>query len=379
MRVLHLLDTTGPGGAETVFLTLLTSLGPEWENIPVVAGPGWVEDAVRGAGLSPLMIGSSGRLDLPYLRALIRTMRAQEIDLVQTHLFSTTLYGGVAGRVLGIPVISTFHGNPDLRATGWQGQLKYRLIRSCTSKVVCVSAALRDRTMEMAGFRKEELAVIPNGIDTELYRPGDFPELKRELGLPPETFLVGSVGNVRPAKDYATLLRTAAVARKRLGEAVRFVVVGQRTPPLYDQLLALRAELGLEDTVTFLGFQENVPELLRGLDLFLLTSAHEGFSLVTVQAMATGLPVVATRSGGPEVILTHEKDGILVPSQDPSALAEAIGRFKSSPESRKAFGKAARRTAMDRFSTAVMVKAYEGLYREGLEESRLRAHLLKPG
>lgn len=367
-RVLHLIDTTGPGGAETVFLSLIRGLGPEWESVPVVAGPGWVEDSVRAAGFRPLMIPSSGRFDVPYLRRLKRAVRAHRIDLIQSHLFSTTLYGGLAGRIRRVPVIGTFHGDPDIRATGWQGRLRYRLIRANTARVVCVSESLRNRTMERAGFRPRELEVIPNGIDTRVFRPGDATGLRDSLGIPPNTFLVGSVGNVRPAKDYETLLRAARLVKDRVGDGAHFLVAGQRTRPLFDGIEALQRELGLEGNVSFLGFRDDIPDLLRAMDIFLLTSSNEGFSLVTVQAMATGLPVVATRSGGPEGILEDGREGFLRSAGNAEALAEAILRLRNDPVRAHRFGEAGLETARKRFSLEAMVEKYEDLYRKTLSE-----------
>ena len=331
----------------------------------MVAGPGWVEDSVREAGFTPLMIPfSSGPFDLPYLRQLSRTIREQRIDLIQTHLLSTTLYGGIAGSLRHVPVVGTFHGDPDLRATGWQGRVRYGLIRTCTTRVVCVSSSLKARTMAHTGFSEEDLVVIPNGIDTEIFRPGEGRRLREELGIAPEVLLVGSVGNVRPAKDYQTLLRTAHRVKAVMGPKVKFVVAGQRTRPLFDELESLQRELELEDTVEFLGFRDDIPELLRALDLLLLSSSHEGFSLVVVQAMATGLPVVSTRCGGPEEIFADEREGLFCPPGDPEALAAGILRLKRDSAGRRNMGEKGRNTAERHFSVGAMVRAYESLYRQ---------------
>jgi len=362
-RILHLLDTTGPGGAETVYLSLITSLGSEWESIPVVAGPGWVEDSVRTAGFSPLLISSGGRFDFRYLSALRSAVRKHRIDLIQSHLFSTTLYGGLAGFLGRVPVVGTFHGEPDLRAQGAAGTLRYRLIRTCTRKVVCVGSSLKELAIRKGGFRPDDLEVIPNGIDTSRYSPGDGSAVRQALGLSSDTFLVGSVGNVRPAKDYETLLRTAKAVKELSGDAVHFVIAGETTPPLFDDLMAMRSQMDLEKAVSFLGFREDIPQLMRALDLFLLTSEFEGFSLVVVQAMATTLPVVATRCGGPEEILTSGEDGILCPIGDESALAESIMRLRADTPLKEQLAGRARKTAVARFSKDAMVRSYERLYR----------------
>jgi glycosyltransferase involved in cell wall biosynthesis len=196
--------------------------------------------------------------------------------------------------------------------------------------------------------------------------------VRDELGIAPDVLLVGSVGNVRPAKDYQTLLRTAHRVKAVVGPKVKFVVAGQRTRPLFDELESLQRELQVEDTVEFLGFRDDVPDLLRALDLVLLSSAHEGFSLVAVQAMATGLPVVSTRCGGPEEIFTHEEEGLFCPPGDPEALADAILRLREDPILRRSMGEKGRETAEKRFSQDAMVNAYEDLYRTVLGRPRGR-------
>jgi glycosyltransferase involved in cell wall biosynthesis len=114
--------------------------------------------------------------------------------------------------------------------------------------------------------------------------------------------------------------------------------------------------------VQFVGYRDDVHEFYRALDLYLLTSHHEGFSLSTVQALATGLPVVATRCGGPEEIVTDGSDGVLIPAGSPAAVAVAIAALARDPVRRSALGAAARATAETRFSTRAMLGQYEALY-----------------
>lgn len=360
-RILHLIDTRGPGGGETVFLSILESLGPEWESVPVVAGSGWVEDSLRSAGFAPLSIPSSGTLD--HIRKLTALIRRESIDLVHTHFSTTAFYASIAGRLSGVPVVSTFHGAPDLRSPGWKGEIQRRVIRGAGTTTVCVSRSLKKQAVTEAGFAEDRIDVIYNGIDADVYRPGDERRLRAALGGGDDTLLVGSVGNVRTLKDYPNLVRAARVVKDRGGDRIHFLVVGEQTSPLYDEILALRSELGVDETVTFLGFREDVPDFLRAVDLFALSSSLESFSLVTVQAMATGLPVVATRCGGPEEIVSVGEDGLLCPPGDPEALASSILQLASDRELRARLGSAARKKAESRFSQSAMVRAYEQLYR----------------
>jgi glycosyltransferase involved in cell wall biosynthesis len=128
------------------------------------------------------------------------------------------------------------------------------------------------------------------------------------------------------------------------------------------EVLALRAELGLESVVTFTGFREDVERVMAALDVFVVSSSAEGFSLTTVQAMAAGLPVVATRCGGPEEILRNGELGVLVPTRSPEALADAVQRLVDRPAERRRITLAARAEAESRFALTSMVSGYEALY-----------------
>jgi glycosyltransferase involved in cell wall biosynthesis len=170
---------------------------------------------------------------------------------------------------------------------------------------------------------------------------------------------------VRAPKAYDNLLRAAAIAVK--GDPnLRFVVVGEGSGTLLEELLRLRAQLGLQDIVCFAGFRPEVSVPLRNFDSFILPSRSEGFSIATVQAMASGLPVVATRSGGPEEIVTDGIDGLLVPRDDPDALAAAMLRVAADEGLRRRLGSAARAAARTKFSLTKMLEGYEEIYRGAL-------------
>jgi glycosyltransferase involved in cell wall biosynthesis len=233
--------------------------------------------------------------------------------------------------------------------------------------LVFVSESLREKLP--FGKRAKEVGseVIPNGIDCTQFRPSRDPRLRAELGLEEGALIIGAVGNVRESKRYDLLLEAFSRVRQ-IHPLCHLVVVGQAKGVLFERLLNLRVGLGLQESVHFLGFREDAPELMQGFDLFVLSSSDEGFSLATVQAMATGLPIVATRCGGPEEMVQNGVHGHLVDPNDAGILAEGILEVLSLPDRGEEYGKTARARAVSEFSMEAMIRRYEALYRRCLGE-----------
>jgi glycosyltransferase involved in cell wall biosynthesis len=361
--VLHVIDTGGPGGAETVFVTLAAALDrPDSPSAAIVSREGWLAEQVRARGLVPQVLNGQGGFNVAYLRGLVSAIRRKRPVAVIAHLYGAGVYASLAGRMTRTPVIVVLHGHTDVSG-GPLAAAKAAVLRAGAQRVVFVSEALREELLPRLGLRRAQSAVIPNGIDLGRFDPHDSPAVKTELGLPSGALLVGAVGNLRPAKGYDILLEAA---RRLLDEGldVHFAVAGDPQEPLYGQLLALRSRLGLEGRFTFLGLRSDAPSVLRGLDIFVSSSTTEGFSLACVEAMACGRPVVATRSGGPETILEDGRTGLLVPAADPGALAAAISTLARDGALRHRMGGAARLDAESRFSVRSTIAAYESLVAE---------------
>lgn len=367
--VLHLIDSYGPGGAETIYCDLVSGLDRErWRSIAAVPQAGWLFDSLCARGATPRVVPTTGSFDIRFLRRLDALLTAERVDLVHAHLVTSGLYGGLAGRLRGVPVICTLHGQTDFGPSVRWGTSKMRLLGKFATRIVAVSESLR-RLALATGVEASRLEVIYNGIDTEMFAPGSVRSLRGELGIDDDEVLIGAVGNVRRSKDYAVLLKAAARLRSD-STRYRFVIAGRATGPLFDDLIRTRRELGLENVVTFAGFREDIAHLMQNLDVFVTTSSSEGFSLTTVQAMACGVPVVATRSGGPEEIVEDGVTGLLVPTGSPDAVAGAIHALVAAPERRARLARAGRAAVQDRFRTAAMLDAYQALYQDCLARGR---------
>ena len=358
--ILHVIDTTGPGGAETVFIELADRLRAEgYRSLVAIRGPGWVHDELCRRGLEPIIIESRGSFNLPFLRELIRLIRRERVDIIQSHLLGSNVYCALAGLLTRRPVVATFHGAVDINPNERFRALKYGLLNAGVSRFIAVSKGLQDYIADAGLLNLNKTRVIYNGIALDRYHRREQQPLRQQLQLNDSARLVGSLGNVRPAKAYDVLVRTAAALNQT---NVHFVIAGDIKEKLMPPLRDLMAELGVSERIHFIGFCDDSAGFLGQLDAFLLCSRSEGFSISTIEAMATGLPLVATRCGGPEEIVTDLQDGILVANEDHQALAAALQLVLSDPERAGQLAGAARQTAMERFSVAQMLTAYGEVY-----------------
>ena len=362
--LVHVIDTGGPGGAETVYARLVSGLSERgWPGIPVVSREGWLSGTLRTAGHAPVILTGRGSFQWRLARELVRLARHHQAHALVTHLYGSAIYGSAAGLVAGRPVVGVFHGQTDVALPGRFRGAKRWLVRRGLVAAVAVSEGLRRDLDSQLALSPARWRVIPNGIAVEQFDQATPLGLRRRFGLSAGDILIGALGNVRRPKGYADLLRAAAILRGG-SVPVHVVVAGEARGKLTDELLALRQELGLEPRVHFLGLVDQVPSFLAELDLFVSSSTSEGFSIACVEAMAAGLPVVATRSGGPEEIVLPGETGLLVPVSDPEALAAALADLAANPNLRRRMGEAGQQRARKTYSLDAMLDAYEAVLYE---------------
>ncbi len=349
-----------------MYLDLLEGLGRDkWKSVAIVPELDWLDDALRKRGIEAHLVPTHGSFDLLYFLSIARLVRRYRIDLIHTHLLTTSVYGSAVGALLAVPVVCTFHGPVDISADDRRLSTKLKIIARPQNQIVFVSDSLREFFVERTRLPGAQMFTVYNGIDTGKFTPTGDRAFRSELGVGSGDILVGAIGNVRPAKGYADFLYAAARLRQR-SRQFRFVIVGDTRSPLFPELLRLRSELGLDDALVFTGFRDDVGKILAGLDAYVSSSYAEGFSLTTVQAMSAGVPVVATRSGGPEEIIRHGETGLLVSPSAPAELAETVASLQADPEGTAKLVLAAREDVVRRFDVATMIAGYERIYEQAL-------------
>jgi glycosyltransferase involved in cell wall biosynthesis len=360
ISVMHVIDTGGPGGAETVFLQIATGLDPaRFRSVAVVGGNGWLPEQLEKRSLVPHILSAKGSFKAGYLLALRRLARHRKIDVIMAHLYGSAIYASLLGRLMGVPVVSVLHGQSDVAHSDQLAPLRSGIVRMGSRKVVFVSEHLKDHLRPRLRLAESQCAVIPNGVDAEIFRSRQDGSLRSELELADDVILVGAIGNVRAPKAYDVLLRAARILLDR-SQRFHFVIAGDCSNALGRELVELGRSLGIEQHVSFLGLRADVARILGNLDAFVLSSRTEGFSIACIEAMACGIPVIATRSGGPEEILEGGA-GILVRTDDPEAIAQAVDDVTSSKALAVALTTKALERVQHQYSLGRMVSQYEAL------------------
>jgi glycosyltransferase involved in cell wall biosynthesis len=365
-NVLHAIDTGGPGGAENLFAQLVDSLARRgYAPMTSVPYEGWLHGKLRDRQVPVQVIPSKGGFSLSYLRALLALIRSQRIELIHSHLLGSNVYCSLAGRIAGIPVVSVFHGLPDISGHNSVAWLKRRILLMRHDHIVSVSENLVGALCRW-GIPRTKIRVIRNGIDVGKYLPGTAPHIRREFGVGDGEILVGAVGNIRKAKGYERLIEAAALALQRQPN-LKFVVAGQGSPEALGALRDQVARRGLSARMQFLGFYPSSADLLRAFDIFVSSSVTEGLPLSFLEAMACGIPVAATTNGGSEEVLQGGAYGRL--ASDPEGLAAALVDLSRDPAERARLGAVGRERAVRDFDWSDTVDAYAELYAQLIQGS----------
>jgi sugar transferase (PEP-CTERM/EpsH1 system associated) len=234
-----------------------------------------------------------------------------------------------------------------------------RLVAPLVSRFVTVSLDLRRWLVTTVKLPPDKIVTIHNGVDVSRFSGGDPRAGRGVLGLSSRDIVVGAVGRLDPVKDHAGLVEAFGALHAVLPET-KLVIVGEG--PCRLAMERRIAELGLSGHVCLPGLSRGVPDVLRGFDVFVLPSLAEGISNTVLEAMATGLPVVATRVGGNPELVEHGKTGTLVTAREPRELTAAIRAYVDDSALRARHGEAGRRRALEHFTIDRMAEAYRALY-----------------
>lgn len=387
IHVAHVIEALGPGGAERLLYTNLKHLdSSRFRNtvITIFSRANHWREPIEALGVDVVSLNCRGTRDLPSaVNALQKWLRQNRPDVIHTHLWAANVVGRIAGRLAGIPVISSAHNpdyEPEARDDGsdvssrkrnlaraidrWTGQFGSR-------RMIAVSDYVRQSTHRHLRYPIERIDLLYNPIDAESftnYTGRSREQALQELGIPADSFVLLNVARISPQKGQLYAVRALPLIAKKYPN-VHLILTGATTD---SQCLAQVQEeirsLGVADKVHILGARTDIPDLLHACDIFVFPSLYEGLGIALIEAMAAGCTCIATQTGPLAEVVTDGVDGMLVPPRDEKQLAATVCDLIADPARRKSLASAARKSALERFDPQTAAKRlmeiYESLVRK---------------
>ncbi|MDX1973684.1 MAG: glycosyltransferase [Candidatus Sumerlaeia bacterium] len=361
MRLLHLNTEAGFRGGEQQVLNLIQGLMERFSDVEqgaLVRSGGELEERLKATGI---------RL-FPWKKSLFGVLAVRRViqdfqpHIVHAHAGRAHGLGHGALMLMGKSSRPAFVVTRRVDFQPKTGLLSFGKYSNSFTRYVAISSAIAE-ILRNAGAPRENVQVIPSGID-----PGRFKfsekarqEWRTAWGCPEDGVVVGTVGAYVDHKDPLNLIHAAALLQKLVSpRALRVVFVGEGEER--PRMEALRRELGLEDVVVLTGWQTGVGDLLSAFDVFCIPSKLEGLCTSLLDALAFGLPCVATEAGGIPDVIQHEENGLLVPPQNPEALAKGLHRLMGDKQLQEKFRSAGLRHVAEHFTVEAMVNQYYQLY-----------------
>jgi glycosyltransferase involved in cell wall biosynthesis len=367
-RILFLVTGLAYGGAETQVVYLATrfkSRGWEVGVVSLIPPKAYIEDLEKA---DVLVFSLDIRRKLPDPRPILRLVqiiRKWQPDVVHSHMVHANLLARIVRPLAPFPLLVCTAHNID--EGGRLREVLYRLTDPFCDLTTQVSQAGLERYVHVGAVPRHKICYIPNGVDTERFKPNleDRLKVRKELGM--EGFVWLAVGRFDPQKDYPNMLQAfVRVVHKHLNTMLLIAGDG----PLRKTMENMTRELGVEKHVKFLGIRRDIPQLMNAADAYVMSSEWEGMPMVLLEASACGLPIVATNVGGNAEIVLDGQTGFLVPPKSPEALSQAMLRMMDLPEEvREKMGKQARKHIESNFSLDRIVDCWEALYYELLNRS----------
>ncbi|MCD7946778.1 MAG: glycosyltransferase [Oscillospiraceae bacterium] len=367
LKVLYLLNFAGKAGTERYVETLVQYLGGEKiQPFFVYNESGLLVERMQAQGVPVRQLTMTRRFDFDAAKGLAAICREWEIDLVHCHFLREHYTALLAKKYL--PDLKVVYTNHFILPNNAVTKLSNRILDKHQDRMIAVCTKGREQLIKN-GWDGARIEIIFNAVDPAVWA-GDRSEstLRAELGIPEEQFVMLCASRFAEDKGHKYLLDSLARLKQMTGRPFMMVLAGDG--PLLAQSKEQAEALGLNDCVRFIGFREDMKNLFKGADLYVNASEHEALSFLIIEAMAAGLPVIATDMGGNSDIVSEEAgDGLLVTYNQPDSMAGAMRRFLEEPGLLERCRAGAARTVTEKFEIHKMAQAtyaaYETAMRRG--------------
>ena len=371
IRVLHVIDHLDLGGAQTALLDMLRHRDQSAFDVEVAVmhGRGPFAEALEANGIT---VHSLARQKWPpaYVAKFSRLLRNADFQIVHFHLQGANWIAKPLAALVGQRIrIAHDHTSGDLRFRGASSLIPDAFSHLFSSRIIAVSKGVRDFLVRWESVPSHLIELVPNAVDEEIFRPcteEEKREARNNLRLPQDVFVSGCIGRLAREKNFILLPGLAA-----LHPDIMFVIAGSGTEG--DRIAARASELRVESRVRLIGTILDRPSFYRALDAFLLPSLYEGLPMAVLEAMASGVPILASRLEGISSVLEEQKEGLLALPGNLADFSEQLKRLKESPDLRACLSNAARAKALSQFAASATARRIETIYRRELSIANAKA------
>lgn len=360
IKVFHVINSLAVGGMENVLVSLINGMDRDSfdHEVCCISAAGPMQQRLR-PGINVHSMGKGSSADRLMPLKIQRLLNQSRPTIVQTYNWGgmdgilAAILAGVGRR--GIRLVHAEHGRDSMDPAGTNRKRNFarRCLHPFVSRFIAVSADLDEWMVRQVKIPRGKVLRIINGVDTELFRPGRRVDLRLEIGLCPDHIAIGFVGRLDPVKNIETLIQAVL----SLGDPFRLVIVGDGPERAKLEDLAAGSE-----QVVFLGERQDVSDIYQAFDVFSLASIAEGTPCTIQEAMATGLPIVATGVGGIPSLVDSGNSGFLFAPGDVAEAVSCFRRYQQTPGLIQEHGRNSRKKAVQEFSRESMIDSYQSLY-----------------
>lgn len=364
IAVMHIMSSADTGGGERYLHDLIKFSSRAIRHLVVLPYHGRFEKIFKNENYSYGVVNLQQKISISAIRRLVKMIRKNKIDIVHTHGYRANFYGRIAGLLSGKRLVTTAHVSlldyletPALLRALYIFLEKY--LGFHTQIFICISKTMAD-DLQRIGIPEKKIRIIPNGVDLKRFHPRpDGRSFKEELGIKPEEAVIGTIGRMVAEKGQLYLIKAIAQLKQE-GIPIKCLFLG--AGPLLPGLKEKAIDLGVHHLCIFIDPREDIERVYPQLDLFVLPSIREPFGLVLLEAMACGVPVIATACGGPSEFISPGENGELVSPRDSLALAKKITELLSDKRAAEKLAQEGFKTVKSRFDIYRTVREIEKIY-----------------
>lgn len=362
LNILHVISKLPIGGVENQLLMVLKNYDRRrfFPFVCSLSDKGDIGKEIEDLGVEVYCLNKlKHTFDWTMVKDIYHFIKKKNIKIVRTHQYHANLYGRLAAKLAKVPCIVASVHNVYTMDRKFHRRIMNKFLSRFSDKVVAVSETVKKDILKYDGLHEDEIMVIYNGIDTDSFVNRDGNAIRKELGIPSDVPVIGTVGRLTPQKGQKCLIEAISRMKEKFTE-IMLLIVGEG--PIKDELKDYVNTLNINKNVIFTGSRRDVPALLSAMDIFVLPSFWEGLPNALIEAMASGKPIIASDLPPVREIFDSEKVGVIVPVRDSTAISSSIESLLNNKSRSETLGKFAKERAFSQFDIKTAVERYTSLF-----------------